>query len=128
MSDLFNPKDDGRVFLGSSKVPTDISTPPFNILFTDPDKQVGRFYEKDGELHFEGNASESAKVFIRDVVAQYGSEIHSLEQERDELKKRVGELERLIMLHKKTTHERPDMIGTEIANIYLWESLEKGEK
>ena len=35
--------------------------------------------------------------------------IQELEQERDELKRRVEELEGLIMLHKKTTHERPDM-------------------
>ena len=32
-----------------------------------------------------------------------------VQQERDELKKRVEELEELIMLHKKTTHESPDM-------------------
>ncbi len=38
---------------------------PINVIFHgENNEELGRFFEQDGELCFEGSVSESAKVFI----------------------------------------------------------------
>lgn len=45
---------------------------PFNMTFQDASKEgnsiIGELFEKDGVLHFEGNADESALVFLDAVI------------------------------------------------------------
>lgn len=47
---------------------------PFNISFHDKsNKIVGKFIINDGKLDFEGDATESAKIFIDQVLTQYNN-------------------------------------------------------
>jgi len=44
------------------------------IIFHGQDnKEIGRLYPKDGKLHFEGDADESAKVFFSSVSYLYNN-------------------------------------------------------
>ncbi len=48
----------------------DLKPNTFNLIFNDVNKhdnQVGRFFIKDGKLDFEGDATESAKIFIEEL-------------------------------------------------------------
>lgn len=50
--------------------------PPFGIQFLNTEaegsgKEVGRFFIKDGQLAFEGDAHESAKIFLRELGQQW---------------------------------------------------------
>jgi len=53
---------------------------PMNMIFTDTKTghQVGRFYEEDGELKFEGHASASAEIFIDFVCMSFHDRVHCL--------------------------------------------------
>lgn len=54
---------------GNPSTRLDIATPAPLIQFRDSTNEVGRLTIKDGALHFEGDADESAKVFIRAMGA-----------------------------------------------------------
>lgn len=47
-----------------------IEIPPFNLGFHQGGEEIGRFYEEDGKLCFDGDLSESGKIFV-DYVAKY---------------------------------------------------------
>jgi len=50
------------------KITGDFTPPPMNLTFLDSNNEVGRFFEKDGKLHFEGNVDESAQIFVKEVI------------------------------------------------------------
>ncbi|HUW45485.1 MAG TPA: hypothetical protein VMW50_06785 [Dehalococcoidia bacterium] len=51
-------------------VPLVFTSPEWNIVFQDKkSKEIGRLsFDKEGDLHFKGNATEAAKVFFTAVV------------------------------------------------------------
>ena len=45
----------------------------FAMLFNGKDGELGRLYEKDGKLYFEGDADESAQIFFRACEEAFGA-------------------------------------------------------
>jgi|TARA_R110002126_G_C10472295_1_gene501198 hypothetical protein len=69
---MANGKDESGVTnLSHEGVPLIVTNPEWNITFHDEkNKEIGRLeFDKDGDLHFKGNATESAKVFFTAVVS-----------------------------------------------------------
>ena len=61
---------------------------PLHIKFYDKSQtELGILKEVDGKLEFEGNASESAKVFFDEICKLNCQEIKRLKAEIEELKK-----------------------------------------
>ena len=50
--------------------------PPLSLSFhdvNDNSNTVGRFFEKDGKLHFEGDVDKSAEIFVREVIRLFNA-------------------------------------------------------
>jgi hypothetical protein len=58
--------EENKPTLGFTDVPQTL-----NLQFFDSDGIIGRFYEKDGKLHFEGDVNESAEQFVEYVIKTY---------------------------------------------------------
>ena len=55
---------------------------PLGISFsTNTNEAVGKLYEKDGKLHFEGDVDKSARVFFEHLISVNGSEVYRLKEE-----------------------------------------------
>jgi len=39
----------------------------YNFVFRDRNKEIGRIYIKEGEIHFEGDMTESAQIFFNNL-------------------------------------------------------------
>jgi len=76
-------KEESGVELHHEGQPLIITNPEWNITFhDDKNKEIGRLeFDKEGDLHFKGNATESAKVFFTAVVSlnnQHVDDIRSM--------------------------------------------------
>ena len=54
---------------------SDTPVVPQSICFHNADKEVGKFTFDGDELKFEGNADESAKIFVDYVIEQFNIKV-----------------------------------------------------
>lgn len=70
------------------------SSEPTHFAFHRDDTEIGRLWlYKDGRMSFEGNADESAQVFMNMVIARYTRHMQELHAEIDRLRARVEVLD-----------------------------------
>lgn len=61
--------DKSTIIMKNNSLMSGLAPPmPFCLTFSDGDKKIGSLTMDDGQLKFEGNADESAKVFFNYLV------------------------------------------------------------
>ena len=59
------------------------------ITFNGGDKEAGRLWQVDGQLHFEGNVSECARMLFNDLVRLNNEYLSSLEEQNKKLRSKL---------------------------------------
>ena len=51
--------------------------PPLSLAFHEigNNNEVGRFFEKDGKLHFEGDVDKSAEIFVKEIIRMFNAQV-----------------------------------------------------
>jgi hypothetical protein len=77
----------------------EINPPPFSILFNNPKNGefLGRFFEKDGKLSFEGKADESAEEFVNFICNIFHERVNFLINSKEAIEKDLDDFNQAMM-------------------------------
>lgn len=67
--------------------------PSFLVTFREEDKETGRLWQEQGQLHFDGNATESARMFFEQVIKRNNEAFKILIAQNDELQRQLLAME-----------------------------------